>query len=63
MSTSADLPRRRTEHVPAAELARRQGVQPIESVDELALPDLFETDDEFEAFLADLYAARRADVS
>ncbi|MDG4773513.1 hypothetical protein [Solwaraspora sp. WMMD792] len=44
------------EHVPAEELARRQGVRPVASVDGLARPDLFESDD----FLADLYASRRA---
>jgi hypothetical protein len=40
------------------ELARRQGVKPIKSVDELAQPDLWESDEEYEAFLADLYASR-----
>lgn len=44
------------EHVPAEDLARRQGVRPVASVDDLARPDLFESDD----FLADLYASRRA---
>ncbi|MEU4379194.1 hypothetical protein [Micromonospora echinofusca] len=47
-------------HIPAAELARRQGVRPVASVDELAWPDLFESDDELDDFLADLYASRRA---
>jgi hypothetical protein len=42
------------EHVPVAELARRQGVRPIESVDELARPDLFESEEELADFLADL---------
>jgi hypothetical protein len=63
MSTNPEWPHRRREHVPAEELARRQGVQPIKTVDELAMPDLFETDEEYEAFLADLYATRRADMS
>ncbi|MEV4763146.1 hypothetical protein AB0J89_10970 [Micromonospora chokoriensis] len=48
------------EHVPAAELARRQGVRPVASVDDLARPYLFESDDELDEFLADLYASRRA---
>jgi hypothetical protein len=43
MSTNAEWPRRRPGRVPAEELARRQGVRPIETVDDLALPDLFET--------------------
>ncbi|MFI6780478.1 hypothetical protein [Micromonospora sp. NPDC050276] len=48
------------EHVPAVELARRQGIRPIASVDDLARPDLFESDDELDAFLADLHASRQA---
>ena len=59
-SDSADrLPEWGTaEHVPVAELARRQGVGSVASVDDLARPDLFESDDELADFLADLYAAR-----
>ena len=45
------------------ELARRQGVKPIKSVDELAQPDPWESDEEYEAFLADLYASRRAGLA
>jgi hypothetical protein len=51
------------EHVPVAELARRQGVGPVASVDDLARPDLFESDEELEDFLADLYAARHAGLA
>jgi hypothetical protein len=57
------------EHWPAddfvstEELARRQGVKPIKSVDDLAAEvDPFESDEEYEAFLADLYASRRASL-
>lgn len=42
------------------ELARRQGMQPAGSLAELAQPDLWESDTEYEEFLADLYASRRA---
>lgn len=42
------------------ELARRQGVTHVASVAELAQPGLFESDEEYEMFLADLYASRRA---
>ena len=50
--------------VPTDELAHRQGVRPIQSVDELAAAvDPFESDEEDEAFLADLYASRRADLA
>ncbi|MEW2440237.1 hypothetical protein [Micromonospora marina] len=48
-----------TVHVPADELARRQGVEPVTSLDDLARPDLIESDEELERFLADLYASRR----
>jgi hypothetical protein len=41
-------------------LARRQGVRPVASVDDLTRPGLFESDDEPDEFLADLYASRRA---
>lgn len=34
------------------ELARRQGVKPIESLDDLAQPDLWESDERYEEFLA-----------
>ena len=50
--------------VPTEELARRQGVKPIKSVDDLAADvDPFESDEEYEAFLADLYASRRAGLA
>ncbi len=58
------------EHWPAddfvstEELAHRQGVKPIKSVDDLAAEvDPFESDEEYEAFLADLYASRRASLA
>jgi hypothetical protein len=47
-------------HIPAAELARRQGVRPVESIDDLARPDLFESDEELDEFLAMVYASRHA---
>lgn len=50
--------------VPTDELARRHGVRPIASVDELAAPeDPFVSDEGYAEFLADLYASRRADIS
>ncbi|MGC4748709.1 hypothetical protein ACLQ28_24095 [Micromonospora sp. DT201] len=57
-SSNAEWPT--AEHVPAEELARPQGIRPIASVDDLARPDLFESDDELDEFLADLYVSRRA---
>ena len=49
-------------HVPAEELVRRQGARPIMSVGDMARPDLFESDEELDEFLVEVYAARRADV-
>ena len=46
--------------LPIEELARRQAVKAVASLDELAQPDLWESDEEF---LADLYASRRSDVA
>jgi hypothetical protein len=50
-------------HVSVAELARQQGVEPITSTDDLIRPATFESDDELDEFLADLYESRRADVT
>jgi hypothetical protein len=52
-----------SKHVSAEELARRNGLQPIESVDELARPGLFESDEDLDEFLADVYASRRAGMA
>jgi hypothetical protein len=49
--------------LPIEELALRQGVKPITSVLELSQPGLWESDEEFEEFLADLYASRRSDLA
>ena len=51
------------EHVPVEELVRRQGTVPITSVAEMAVPGLFESDEELDEFLADLYASRRAGMA
>lgn len=49
--------------VSVEELARRQGVRPVESVDDMARPGLFESDEEWREFLADLYASRRSGLA
>lgn len=51
------------DEVPVEELARRQGIKPVESVDDMARPGLFESDEEWADFLADLYASRRSGVA
>ncbi|MCW6003231.1 hypothetical protein K1W54_01350 [Micromonospora sp. CPCC 205371] len=65
-SSSAEwLPERPAdeEHVPVEEQARRQGVRPLASADELIVPGMFESDQELDEFLADLYASRRAGMA
>ncbi len=51
------------DHVSVEELARRQGIRPVTSLDDLARPGIFETDDELDEFLKDLYASRRAGLA
>jgi len=51
------------DEIPIEELARRQGVHPIRSVEDLAAPGIFETDEELEEFLAHVAANRRADLA
>jgi hypothetical protein len=66
VTTTPERPdhRQLDDFVPTEELVRRHGVRPIASVDELAaLEDPFSSDEEYEEFLADLYASRRADIS
>jgi hypothetical protein len=46
------------------ELVRRRRVRPIASVEDLAAADdPFESDEEYEEFLADSYASRRAELA
>lgn len=45
-----------------AQLLAAKRARPLRSVDELAA-ETFESDQELDAFLADLYASRRADTS
>lgn len=66
MSSTTDQPESSPadDFVSTEELVRRQGVKPITSVDELAAAeDPFESDEEYEEFLADLYATRHADIA
>lgn len=53
----------RSEFISTDELIRRHGIKPVTSLDDLAQPDLFESDEEYEDFLSDLYASRRADIA
>lgn len=51
------------EHVSVAEWARRQGVVPANALEDLVQEDFFESDEEHDEFLRDLYASRRAGAS
>jgi hypothetical protein len=44
------------------ELARQQGVRPIETAADLVCDGIFGSDEELEAFLADVYALRHSDA-
>ena len=45
------------------ELAQRKHVRQIESPDDLAHDDVFDTDEELDAFLAHVHATRHADLA
>lgn len=49
--------------VSTEELVRRQGIEPITSVEEVAQPDPWASDQEYQEFLDDLYASRRSGIS
>lgn len=51
------------DEVPVEELARQQGIRPVVSVEDMARPGLFDSDEEWEEFLADLYASRRSGLA
>jgi len=67
MSTSradhGDRGERQGERRSIEELARRQGVHPIRTADDLVRDGIWESDEELDAFLADLYALRHSDLS
>jgi len=50
-------------HVSVDELARRKGVRPVRSADDLACDGIFETDEELNEFLAHLAQMRRSDLA
>jgi hypothetical protein len=55
-------PAKRGGPVPIEELARRQGVGPVESPDDMAR-DVFSSDEELDEFLAFIADARHSDVA
>jgi|tagenome__1003787_1003787.scaffolds.fasta_scaffold20025703_1 hypothetical protein len=65
MTTTPQQPAGRPagDYVSTEDLARQQGVGIIESVKDLAQPDLWESEQEYEEFLADLYTLRRSGLA
>ncbi len=49
--------------VPTEELVRRAGAKPFTSLADLPGSDPFAGDEEYDAFLTDLYVSRRSDVA
>lgn len=45
------------------EQVRRRGIRPIGSAEDLARDDVFESDEELDAFLAHVYAERHANLA
>jgi hypothetical protein len=43
--------------------ARRRGISPVTSIEDMARDDVFESDDELDAFLADVHAERQANLT
>lgn len=64
-TSSADYPSEHPERrsVSLDELARRKHVQPIQSADDLAQDDVFDTDEELDAFLEHVHSSRHADLT
>ena len=64
-TNSAEYPERpaRDGSVSVDELARRKGVRPIASAEDLACDGVFDTDEELDAFLAHVPAMRHTDVA
>lgn len=45
--------------IPLEERLRRTGVRYFQTVEEMAVPGLFESEEELQEFIADIYADRR----
>ncbi len=45
------------------EQALRRGIRPVQSVEDMARDDVFESDEELDAFLAHVYAERHANLA
>jgi hypothetical protein len=59
--TNRPGPERRRESLD--EQARRRGIRPVVSVEDMARDDVFESDEELDAFLAWYHAVRQANLA
>ena len=59
---AAHAPPRRSGRVSLDELARRKGVQPVTSLEEMREDGVFRSDEEPDAFLRYVQAGRRSDL-
>ncbi|MGH3500975.1 MAG: hypothetical protein ACRDQA_08785 [Nocardioidaceae bacterium] len=62
-SSAEGMPQPRRGPVPLDELARRKGVRPFQSVEDMAQDGVFESDEELDAFLAHVRESRQADLA
>ena len=63
-ASSAEFSRPRTQARAALDAyARRRGVRPVESIHDLAQPEVFESYEELDAFLAHVRAERDANLA
>jgi hypothetical protein len=58
-----DSPSGGRRHESLDEQVRRRGLQPIASIEDLAREDVFESDEEIDAFIAHVYAERHANLT
>jgi hypothetical protein len=45
------------------EQAKRRGIRPVQSIEDMVCYDIFETDEELDEFLAHVYAERHANLT
>ncbi len=65
MTNSASYPGESADARPESidEQVKRNGIRPVESVEDMAQAGVFESDEELEQFLAHVYAARQTDIA
>ncbi len=63
-ASGAGVPRPRVHALEALDaLAQRKGVRPVESIQDLAQPEVFESDEELDAFVTHVRSERDANLA